>query len=91
MGHVHRLGEALPTVHLYVDGRYKPREFVQRYYFTGSFIKGHEPGIGSYVEARGYSPTMLGAPIIEVKPNRVDGRHKDRPTFAVRYKTMDWI
>ena len=91
MGHVHALGEAKTTVRLYVDKRDKPREYLQRYFFTGSYIRGHAEGKGSYVEARAYEPTMLGSPIIEVKPNRIDGRRYERPHFGVRYSTLEWM
>jgi len=92
MGHNHQLGEALPRTHLYVDKRTnKIREQSQYFFFTGSYIKGHEQGLGSYVEARAYPPTMIGSPIIEVKPNRVDGGQDSRkPQFSVRYNSIDW-
>jgi len=93
MGHVHKLGEALPTTLLHVDRRTnKIREFIQYFYFTGSYIKGHEEGVGSYVEARGLPPTMLGSPVIEVRPNRIDDKKdKSLPEFSIRYVTMDWL
>ena len=93
MGHNHQLGEALPRTHLYVDKRTGSiREYTQHFFFTGSYIKGHEKGKGSYVEARAYPPTMIGSPVIEVMPNRVDGgRDKRKPPFSVRYTTLDWL
>jgi len=93
MGHVHRLGEALPTVKLWVDNRGHIREWIERYVFTGSYIKGYEKGVGSYVEARAYRPTALGAPIIEVKPNRIDSnvRDKKKPPFSIRVNTLDFL
>jgi len=93
MGHNHQLGEALPRTHLYVDTKTEQiREYTQHFFFTGSYIKGHEKGIGSYVEARAYPPTMIGSPVIEVMPNRVDGnRDKRKPPFSIRYTTLDWL
>jgi len=60
--------------------------------YTGSYIKGHEKGKGSYVEARAYPPTQLGSAFIEVRPNRptdVKGRGYNR--FNIRYNSMDWL
>ena len=92
MGHNHQLGEALPRTYLYVDKRTEEiREFTQHFFFTGSYIKGHEKGKGSYVEARAYHPTMIGSPIIEIQPNRVDKSDKRKPPFSVRYITLDWL
>lgn len=100
MGHVHRLGEALPTSHLWVDNGDNIREFTQRYFFTGSFVKNYEAGdshdegalpFSNYAARRGYAPTMLGAPLIHVKPNRVDGtRRDDKTPFNIKYETLDW-
>lgn len=93
MGHVHQIGEAPPVVSLYVDQNSNIREWTQRYVFTGSYIKGYEEGVGSYVEARGYRPTSLGSPIIEIKPNRIDGGTADKmqPPFNIRVSTLDNI
>lgn len=93
MGHNHQLGEALPRTYLYVDKRTEQiRAFTQHFFFTGSYIKGHEKGRGSYVEARAYPPTMIGSPVIEVQPNRVDkGYDKRKPPFSIRYTTLDWL
>lgn len=99
MGHVHKLGEALPTNYLWVDNNMKTREFIQHFYFTGSYVKNYEPEQGtvmmgkytSYAAQKGYPPTMVGCPIIWVKPNRVDADHlSTRPPFSVRYSTLDW-
>lgn len=92
MGHNHQLGEALPRTHLYVDKRTEQiREFTQHFFFTGSYIKGHEKGRGSYVEARAYQPTMIGSPVIEVQPNRIDVGDRRKPPFSMRYTTLDWL
>lgn len=93
MGHVHRLGEALPTTKLYVDNRGNIREWVEKYVFTGSYLKGYEKGVGSYIEARGYKPTGLGSPIIEIRPNRTDKGYKDKrkPPFSIRLNTLDFL
>jgi len=93
MGHTHMKGEVFPTTRLYVDARTaKIREYTQKYFYTGSYIKGYEEGIGSYVEARAYPPTQIGSPIIEVKPNRVDGhRNKNAPPFYVRDTDIQWM
>ena len=100
MGHVHRLGEALPTSHLWVDQRFKIREFSQRYFFTGSFVKNYEAGdakdesvfpFSNYAARKGYAPTMLGAPLITVKPNRVDKGYRGKTPFMVKYETLEWL
>jgi hypothetical protein len=92
MGHVHQIGEAPPTISLYVDNSGKIREWSQKYIFTGSYIKGYEEGIGSYVEARAYRPTSLGSPIIEIKPNRPDrGRDDMVPPFSIRVSSLDFM
>jgi len=93
MGHVHQIGEAPATVHLFVDESQKIREWTQKYVFTGSYIKGYESGVGSYVEAKGYHPTSLGSPIIEVHPNRIDSdiADKAKPPFSIRVSSLDFI
>jgi len=92
-GHVHRLGSVFPTNHLYVDERTMSiREHTQQYYYTGSFIKGYEEGVGNYVESRAYPPTQLGSLILEVKPNRVDGRRdKSVNLFDIRQIPEGWM
>ena len=93
MGHTHQLGEVFPTTRLYVDERTKKiREYHQKYFYTGSYIKGHEVGRGSYVEARAYPPTQIGSPVIEVRPTRVDGgRDKSRSKFDIRGSDIKWV
>jgi len=100
MGHVHRLGEALPTSHLWVDNKYRIREFVQRYFFTGSYVKNYEAGdardedifpFSNYAARKGYPPTMLGSPVIRVKPNRTDKGYQNKTPFMVKYETLDWL
>ena len=93
MGHTHQLGEVFPTTRLYVDARTKRiREQNQKYFYTGSYIKGHEVGRGSYVEARAYPPTQIGSPVIEVRPTRIDGgRDKSRSKFDIRYSDIQWV
>jgi len=91
MGHVHRRGEALPTTKLFVDRGGNIREWIEKYVFTGSYIKGYEKGVGSYVEARAYRPTDLGSPIIEIRPNRIDGGDKRKPPFSIRVNTLDFM
>lgn len=101
MGHVHRLGEAFPTSHLWVDSRNRIREFVQYYYFTGSFVKNYEASDGkdeeyfpfsNYAARKGYPPTMLGSPIIHVKPNRTNsGSTAHKTPFQIKYETLDWM
>lgn len=101
MGHVHRLGEALPTTHLWVDNRYKIREFTQHYFFTGSYVKNYEATddkdesfypFSNYAARKGYAPATLGSPIIHARPNRVDDRRdKTRTPFSVKYETLEWL
>lgn len=93
MGHVHQLGEAPATVSLFVDEAGSIREWTQKYVLTGSYIKGYEEGIGSYTEARGYRPTSLGSPIIEIKPNEDLDKKKDfmAPPFRLRVSALDFI
>lgn len=93
MGHSHRIGDALPRVHLYVDKSGQIREWIQRFVFTGSYLKGYAEGIGSYVEGRAYKPNALGSPVIEIKPNRIEKGYKDKmkPPFSIRVSTFDFI
>jgi hypothetical protein len=94
MGHTHRLGEALPRTTLYIDDGGNIREWIEKYVFTGAFFKGYEQGKGSsYVETHGYNPLMIGAPIIEIKQNRIDCRAADKhkPPFSMRISTDDWF
>lgn len=92
MGHCHRLGEVFPTTYLYVSNRGYIREYTQKYFYTGSYLKGYAEGVGSYVEARAYSPTQIGSPIIEVKPNRTDGgRATNVPPFNIRDTDLGWM
>ena len=92
MGHTHKKGPVFPTTRLRVDARTeKIRDSDKHFVYTGSFIKGHEIGKGSYVEARAYPPTQLGAAFIEVRPNRVDGTVKNRNSFDIRYNDLKWM
>lgn len=101
MGHVHKLGEALPTSHLWVDRVNRIREFTQRYFFTGSFVKNYETGderdesifpFSNYAARKGYSPTMLGSPLINVKPNRTERiKNKSKTPFMIKYETLEWV
>lgn len=101
MGHVHKLGEALPTSHLWVDERNNIREFTQRYFFTGSFVKNYEAGdtrdedlfpFSNYASRKGYPPTMLGSPLLYIRPNRTDTNNpKNKTPFDIRYETLGWV
>jgi len=93
MGHTHKLGPVFPTTRLRVDSRTeKICDSDKHFVYTGSYIKGHEKGKGSYVEARAYPPTQLGSAFIEVRPNR-----STRPNmrgynrFDIRYTDMSWL
>jgi hypothetical protein len=103
MGHLHhKIGAEPPKVQVYVpdvykrDGNYNPmiREFVQHFVWSGSYVKLYEdnPKGSSYAERKGYNPSALGSPIIEVKPNRVDGTTSDKmvPPFSVRTSSLDF-
>lgn len=99
MGHVHRLGEALPTTHLWVNQREQIRDFNQYYYFTGSYVKAYDIEKGyveeevftNYAARKGYSPTTIGSPIISAKPNRTERRFTRTTPFSLKYETMDWL
>jgi len=69
MGHVHVRGEAPPNVNLSVDQRLRVIHREERFVFTGGYLKGYLPGAASYVEEKGYVPTSLGSPVIEVTVN----------------------
>ena len=99
MGHVHRLGEALPTTHLWVDKREKIRDFNQHYFFTGSYVKAYDIENGyqeeevftNYAARRGYPPTTIGSPVIKAKPNRGESRSLKTTPFSMKYETLDWL
>ena len=99
MGHVHRLGEALPTTHLWVDNREKIRDFNQYYYFTGSYVKSYDVEKGyveeevftNYAARKGYAPTTIGSPIISAKPNRGESRLAKTTPFSMKYETLEWL
>lgn len=92
MGHVHQIGEAPPKIHLWVDQGQNIRHFTERFIFTGSYLKGYEEGIGSYVEAKGYKPTGLGSPIIEIRPNDVLKRGDlSMPPFSIRVMDLSFF
>jgi len=93
MGHTHKLGSVFPTTTLSVNARTKKiQDKDKNYVYTGSYIKGHEVGKGSYVEARAYPPTQLGSPLIEIRPKNTGGSSdKSMKTFDVRCTNFDWI
>lgn len=99
MGHVHRLGEALPTTHLWVNQRERIRDFNQYYYFTGSYVKSYDIEKGyteeevftNYAARRGYPPTTIGSPVISVKPNRTEKQYTRTTPFSLKYETMEWL
>lgn len=93
MGHTHKRGSVFPTTTLRVNARTKKiQDHDKNYVYTGSYIKGHEVGKGSYVEARAYPPTQLGSPLIEIRP-KITGGTSDRTTsaFSVRCVDLDWV
>jgi len=99
MGHVHRLGEALPTTYLWVDSRQKIGDFNQYYYFTGSYVKAYdiergykeEEAFTNYAARKGYAPTTIGSPIISAKPNRTEAKYTRTSPFSLKYETMEWM
>ncbi len=69
MGHVHLSREAPPQTQLYADQKMNIIHHEERFVFTGSYLRGFMPGAASYVEARGYTPTSLGSPVIKIQVN----------------------
>ena len=93
MGHTHKRGPVFPTTRLRVNHRNKKvMDSDKHFIYTGSFIKGHDVGKGSYVEARAYPPTQLGAAFIQVRPNRVDKKQSGTMSrFDIRYNDLVWL
>lgn len=91
MGHTHEKGEVFPQVKLFVDDAMRTRQWVSKFVYSGSYMKGYEDGVmGSYAEMRAYTPLHLGSPVIEIKPNRTDGRNETNvPPFSVRTFDID--
>lgn len=104
MGHIHhKIGAEPPKVMCWIPdvykkhGNYAPviRESVQQFVWAGSYVKlydDNKDGSG-YAERKGYNPSALGSPFIEIKPNRVDGSIKDKmkPPFSIRVSSLDFI
>lgn len=81
MGHVHVRGEAPPKVQLYVDKGMNVIHHEERFVFTGGYLRGYMPGAASYIEARGYTPTSLGSPLIKLEV--LGARQKGKPKFRI--------
>ena len=79
MGHTHDRGPIQPRTQLEVNDAgqlvHKDMEFV----FTGSYLKGYVDGTSSYIEAKAYKPTTLGAPIVYIE---IDGRRDADLTYS---------
>ena len=84
MFHIHDLGLADEMPNLYVDDQLKIRDRIARYVFGGSFLKGYVEGNVSYVEEKTYRPSVLGSPVIMIKPKR----GKATTSFDVIIKTV---
>ena len=72
MGHTHLLGQAPPQVQLSVDQHLNVVEHVERFVFTGSFLRGYMPDAVSYIETKTLTPTSLGAPLIRIQVGEND-------------------
>jgi len=76
MGHDHKKGGISDTT-LYYDQHFLMQQRRQWFGRTGSFLKGWEPNVDSYIIQRMYPPTDLGAIKFEVRVKRVrKGKNK---------------
>jgi len=91
MGHVHKRGEAPPQVQLYVDKGLRIREREQRFVFTGSYLKSYEEGTSTYASRKGYKPSSLGSPIIEIKVLRTEDQYTTPKRFAIRVMDLSFF
>ena len=72
MGHVHLLGQAPPQVQLSVDNNLNVVEHVERFVFTGGFLRGYMPDAVSYIETKTLTPASLGSPLIKIRIGESD-------------------
>ena len=87
MGHDHHRGGISDTT-LFYDHQFKMHEQKQWFGRTGSFLKGWEPNVDSYIIQRMYPPTDLGAIKFTVrikrKTEKCGGKVIDRTTKDIR-------
>lgn len=89
MGHDHQKG-ALSNTSLIYDQQFNMQEKKQWFGRTGSFLKGWEPNVESYIVQRMYPPTSLGAIKFTIRLKRVvrgknkDGTMSDRTVKDIR-------
>lgn len=68
-------------------GKPKIHERERLLFLTGGYLKTYNEGIGGYGEKRGYAPSVLGSPRMEMRLKRthqtdMNGKHKrDKPEF----------
>lgn len=70
MGHVHLSGPSPACNKLRVDNRLNIKFVQENFCFTGSFLKGYMKGNNTYIERKGYKPTSLGSPLINLQVKR---------------------
>jgi len=73
MFHIHDLGVADKQAKLYVDENEQIRDRMSWYVFGGGFLRGYVKDQVSYVEEKTYRPTVLGSPVLTIKPRRGRG------------------
>jgi len=84
MFHLHDIGIADKQAKLYVDDQEEIRDKMSWYVFGGGFLRGYVKDQVSYVEERTYRPTVLGSPVITIKPRK----GKKTISFDVEYKEI---
>ena len=84
MFHMHDLGLADKKASLYVDDDMEIRDKIKWFVFGGNFLRGYQKDTISYVEEKTYRPSLLGSPLITIKPRK----GKKTISFDVKYEEI---
>jgi len=84
MFHIHDLGIVDKKANLYVDSDLEIRDKMSYFIMGGGFLRGYVKDQVSYIEERTYRPSVLGSPVLTVKP--IKG--KRTVNFQVEYSEI---
>lgn len=79
MGHGHKLltqGYSIVSKRKTRGHKLMTQEKPKAFFLTGSYLRTLAPGDSGYAERRGYRPTLLGSPSLEVRIRGVDGKEE---------------
>jgi len=84
MFHIHDIGIVDRKANLYVDEEEEIRDKLSWFVMGGSFLRGYVKDQVSYVEERTYRPSLLGSPVLTIKPKKGKGT----VSFDVKYEEI---